>query len=154
MSFFKFLLPCTMHTRLSPRWSGNCFVEQCVQLFALLPKGSLQVLGPGTPLHLLGAQAYCDQQLDPPPSPPDEDWDRPFGGLQHAALTAPGPSGTRLEHITDLLNVPRRVHASKVHAALAALFCRLCAGSLPPPPGGSRSRGTACNAKRTACHGP
>ena len=25
-----------------------------------------------------GAQAYCGPQLDPPPAPPDEDWDRPL----------------------------------------------------------------------------
>ena len=40
-------------------------------------------------------------------------------------------SGTRAEHITDLLNVPRRVHANKIHVAVSAL-CRISAGSLPP----------------------
>ena len=52
--------------------------------------------------------------------------------LHYAALTAPGPTGTRPEHITDLLNVPRRIHANKIHAALSALFCRISAGALPP----------------------
>ena len=68
----------------------------------------------------------------PPPAPPESTWDRPFSGLHYAALTAPGPTGTRPEHITDLLNVPRRVHANKIHAALSALFCRISAGTLPP----------------------
>ena len=40
--------------------------------------------------------------------------------------------GLAPEHITDLLNVPRRIHAFKIHAALSALFCRISAGSLPP----------------------
>ena len=43
-----------------------------------------------------------------------------------------GPTGTRPEYITDLLNVPRRIHANKIHAALSALFCRISAGTLPP----------------------
>ena len=67
-----------------------------------------------------------------PPALPESTWDRPFSGLHYAALTAPGPTGTRPEHITDLLNVPRRVHANKIHAALSALFCRISAGTLPP----------------------
>ena len=69
--------------------------------------------------------------LEPLPAPPEADWDQPFAGLHFAALTAQGPFGTRAEHITDLLNVLRRVHA-KIHAALSALFCRISAGSLPP----------------------
>ena len=60
------------------------------------------------PTYSQGAQAHCDPQLDPPPAPPDVDWDRPFAGLRCAALAAPGSTRTRPEHITDLLNVPRR----------------------------------------------
>ena len=56
----------------------------------------------------------------------------PFSGLHYAALTAPGPTGTRPEHITDFRNVPRRIHANKIHAALSALFCRIFAGTLVP----------------------
>ena len=63
--------------------------------------------------------------LAPPPALPESTWDRPFSGLHYAALTAPGPTGTRPEHITDLFNVPRRV-------ALSALFCKISAGALPP----------------------
>ena len=63
--------------------------------------------------------------LDPPPAPPDEEWRRQFAGLHHAALTAPGPTGSCPEHITDLLNVPRKVHAHEVHAALAVPFSGL-----------------------------
>ena len=61
------------------------------------------------------------------PIPPEADWDRPFDGLHYAALTAPGFCGTRAEHIIDLLNVPRRVHANKIHAALllAPIGCSL-----------------------------
>ena len=84
------------------------------------------------PTSDLGAPAHSDPNLAPPPAPPVSTWDRPFSGLHYAALTAPGPTGTRPEHITDLLNVPRRVHANKIHAALSALFCRISAGSLPP----------------------
>ena len=63
---------------------------------------------------------------------PGEDWDRPFAGLHFAALTAPCPTGARAEHVTDMLSVPRRIHANKQHAALSAVFCRISAGTLPP----------------------
>ena len=84
------------------------------------------------PTSDLGSAAHCGPRLAPPPALPESTWDRPFSGLHYAALTAPGPTGTRPEHITDLLNVPRRIHANKVHAALSALFCGISAGSLPP----------------------
>ena len=45
-------------------------------------------------------------------------------------LTAPGPTGTRAKHITDMLSVPRRVHANKLNAVLSALFCGISAGTL------------------------
>ena len=79
----------------------------------------------------LGAQAYSDPQLDPPPAPPHEDWDNPVAALHCAGPTVPGTTGTRPEHITDLLNVPRWVHATKVHAALTILVWRLSAGFAP-----------------------
>ena len=84
------------------------------------------------PTSNLGPSAHCDPHLAPPPAPPECTWDRPFSGLHYAALTAPGATGTRPEHTTDLLNVPRRIHANKIHAALSALFCRISAGTLPP----------------------
>ena len=84
------------------------------------------------PTSNLGPSAHCDPHLAPPPALPESTWDRPFSGLHYAALTAPGPTGTRPEHITDLLNVPRRIHANKIHAALSALFCRVSVGTLPP----------------------
>ena len=68
------------------------------------------------PTSNLGPSAHCDSDLAPPPALLESTWDRPFSGLHYAALTAPGPTGTRPEHITDLLNVPRRVHAKKIHA--------------------------------------
>ena len=64
--------------------------------------------------------------------PLSEDWDRPFAGLHCAALAAPGPTGSRAEHVTDMPSVPRRIHANKLHAALSAVFCRISAGTLPP----------------------
>ena len=84
------------------------------------------------PTSDLGPSAHCDPHLAPPPALPESTWDRPFSGMHYAALTAPGPTGTRPEHITDLLNVSRRIHANKIHAALSALFCRISAGALPP----------------------
>ena len=84
------------------------------------------------PTSNLGSSAHCDPHLAPPPALPDCTWDRPFSGLHYAALTAPGPTGTRPEHITDLLNVPRRIHANKIHAALSALFRGISGGTLPP----------------------
>ena len=51
--------------------------------------------------------------------------------MRAAALTAPCSSGTRAEHVADLLSVPRRVHANNIHAALSALFCRISASSRP-----------------------
>ena len=84
------------------------------------------------PISELGSAAHSDPHLAPPPALPESTWDRPFSGLHYAALTAPGPTGTRPEHITDLLNVPRRIHANKIHAALSELFRRISAGSLPP----------------------
>ena len=83
------------------------------------------------PTSSWGAQANSDPLLEPLPLPPGEDWDRPFAGLHRAALTAPGSTGTRAEHITNMLSVPRRVHANKIHAALSALFCRISAAALP-----------------------
>ena len=68
-----------------------------------------------------GAQAHSDPLLEPPSTPSEEDWDRPCAGLHYAALTALGSSGTPAEHIRDLLDVPRRVHANKIHAALSAV---------------------------------
>ena len=88
-----------------------------------------------------GAQAYCDPQLDPPP--PDEDWDRPFAGVHCAALTAPGSTGIRPEHITDLLGshcpgspilqtlrwlAPTSCHVAHAHSALLATHQKRQAG--------------------------
>ena len=78
------------------------------------------------PTSSLGGQAHSDPLLEPPPRLPLV---RTGIGLSLACttlpLTAPGPTGTRAEHITDMLSVPRRVHANKLHAALSALFCQI-----------------------------
>ena len=57
---------------------------------------------------------------------------RLFAGLRYAAFTAPGPTGTRAEHVTHLLNVPRRTHANNVHRALTNVFLCISRGALPP----------------------
>ena len=41
---------------------------------------------------------------EPEECDPGTGFDRPFARLLYAALAAPGPTGTRAEHITDLLN--------------------------------------------------
>ena len=63
---------------------------------------------------------------------PGSGFDHPFAGLRYAALTAPGPTGTRAEHIRDLLSVSRRTHANKVHKALTGVFLCISRGELPP----------------------
>ena len=73
-------------------------------------------------------------------------------GLQRPATGAsPRPfrgfSGTRVEHITDLLNVPRRVHANKIHASWISAGTRR-------PPDGSRARSCAGSVRRMASRDP
>ena len=101
------------------------------------------------PTSNLGSVAHCDPQLaPPPPALPESTWDRPFSGLHYAALTAPGPTGTRPEHITDLLNVPR------IPTRFMLRYLRCFAGFLLAPclllPGGSLGHGSAGNARKTA----
>ena len=38
--------------------------------------------------------------------------------VHYAASPHRGPTGTRAEHITEMLSVPGQVHANKIHAAL------------------------------------
>ena len=85
------------------------------------------------PTSNLGPSAHCDPHLAPPSCAAREH----LGQALFLAYTTRlslllAPTGTRPEHITDLLNVPRRIHANKIHAALSALFCRISAGTLPP----------------------
>ena len=63
----------------------------------------------------LAKQAYCDPRLEPPPSPPEEDWDMLFAGLHYAALTAPGPTGSRRASCKQLVNQ----HEDKPHHGAA-----------------------------------
>ena len=72
---------------------------------------------------------------------PDEDQDRPFARLHYAVPTAPGPTGTRAEH----------VHG---HARRASTdSCQLLARFLPPRDG-LHARGFAGSARRTANRDP
>ena len=57
----------------------------------------------------------------------------PWIGLSLACTMVPsrppaGHTGTRAEHITDMLSVLLRFHANKLHAALSALFCWISPG--------------------------
>ena len=108
------------------------------------------------PTSNLGSAAHCDPHLAPSPALPESTWDRPFSGLHNAALTAPGPTGTRPEHITDLLNVPRRIHANKIDSCCALPRCS--AGSPLAPCllqlGGSLEHGSAGNARKMASRAP
>ena len=52
---------------------------------------------------------------------PDPAENSPLKGVRYAALTAPGPSGTRPEHIRDMLSVPRRRDANRLLQALAQI---------------------------------
>jgi hypothetical protein len=56
----------------------------------------------------------------------------PLKGVRYSALTGPGPSGTRPEHITDMLSVPRRADSNKLHRALAMVYAAIEHGALPP----------------------
>ena len=51
---------------------------------------------------LLPARKPAATRCWSPPAPPEADWDLPFAGLHFAALTAPGPSGTRLAERASL----------------------------------------------------
>ena len=78
------------------------------------------------PTSNLGPSAHCDPNL----APLLHCRKAPATGPFQVCTTRLSPLLVR--HITDLLNVPRRVHANKIHAALSALFCRISAGTLPP----------------------
>ena len=56
----------------------------------------------------------------------------PLKGVRYSALTAPGPSGMRPEHMSDMLSVPRRAHANRLLRALAKLHYAIDGGSLVP----------------------
>ena len=57
--------------------------------------------------------------------------DGPLKGVRYASLTAPGPSGTRPEHISDMLSVARRTDANKLQRALAMIYAAADSGVLP-----------------------
>ena len=57
--------------------------------------------------------------------------DSPLKGVRFATLTAPGPSGTRPEHISDMLAVPRKADANRLLKALARFQAAVNLRSLP-----------------------
>ena len=103
------------------------------------------------PISTLEGQAHSDPALEPPPPCPGEDWDRPFAGLHCAALTATGPTGTRAETHhgrAQCASASPRQQAPRGAVSLVLLdrFTR--------PPVGSRARGSAGSARRTASRDP
>ena len=51
-------------------------------------------------------------------------------GVKSAALKAPGPSGTRPEHISELIGIRRKRTANKLLRSLGALLDQIEQGSL------------------------
>ena len=80
----------------------------------------------------LSSGIYIPPNHEPEVCDPRSGFDHPFSRLRYAALAAPGPTGTRAEHITDLLDVSRRTHANKVHKPLTRVFLCISGGELPP----------------------
>ena len=64
------------------------------------------------------------------PDPVDEDYVHPLKGVHFAALKAPGPSGLRPEHLSELLGVPRRRVANRLLKALGKLIDLIGKGRL------------------------
>ena len=100
------------------------------------------------------AQAHSDPALEPPPLPPGEDWDRPFTRLHYAALTAPGPTGTRAEHVTTC----SACLDGSMPTCSTQRFWRCSARSLLarflPPRDGSHARDFAGSARKMASQDP
>ena len=102
------------------------------------------------PTSSLKGQAYSDPVLEPPPPPPGGDWDRPFAGLHYAALTAPASLA--------LARNTLRTCSACLGGFTPTSSMRRClpcsAGSplarFPLLPAGSRARGSAGSARRTA----
>ena len=65
------------------------------------------------------------------PPPPGEDWDLPFAGLHYAALTAPGPSGTRRTHHGYAQCAPADSRQQAPCHAVGVVLHYLCGWALP-----------------------
>ena len=85
------------------------------------PHRALATPFPWTPMSADDAQQAAAFSLD----------DGPLKGVRYASLTAPGPSGTRPEHISDMLSVARRTDANKLQRALAMIYAAVDSGALP-----------------------
>ena len=59
-----------------------------------------------------------------------EDLPHPLKGIRVAALKAPGPSGTRAEHVSELLGVSRKRIATRLMASLQRLLRTIESGAL------------------------
>ena len=81
----------------------------------------------------------ASQHPDPPPfrpdlaapAPPADDEDEwPLKGVRYSALTAPGPTGMRPEHLKELLGVRQRSAANRLIRALGQLHLAMASGGL------------------------
>ena len=61
----------------------------------------------------------------------DHDVSHPLRGVHFGALKGPGPSGTRPEHVSELLGVNRKRIASRALGALGKLMDKMEQGKLP-----------------------
>jgi hypothetical protein len=67
---------------------------------------------------------------EPQPAPLNYD-DSPLKGVRYSSLTAPGNSGTRAEHISDMLSVRGRIHANRLLKSLTMLHSAIDQKALP-----------------------
>ena len=63
---------------------------------------------------------------------PERDRGGPLKGVRYAALTAPGPTGTRPEHIKEMLGVRKRTLANSLLKALDRVHRAIAAKTLAP----------------------
>ena len=90
-----------------------------------LPGGSLAAAAPQTQ-----QPAAPGPNLDVAASPQHDTDEWPLKGVRYSALTAPGPTGTRPEHLKELLGVRQRTVANRLVRALSALHKALQNGTL------------------------
>ena len=69
--------------------------------------------------------------VDPPEEISFEERPHPLRGVRFAPLKAPGPSGTRPEHISELLGVAKRRVANRLLTALGKVLDMVAAGEVP-----------------------
>ena len=90
-----------------------------------LPGGSLSAAPPHS-----DRPALPGPDLNPAASPQDDSDEWPLKGVRYSALIAPGPTGTRPEHLKELLGVRQRTVANRLVRALCHLHSALQKGIL------------------------